>query len=761
MKSLLEFSFNNFRWRELFVSSGLSLCFGIQLLVWIMTILPAVDANPLATAVYPEWAHLLRPERETLLFRIFVAACVIFQGGFLVLLQSAQRKSGSRIRDNAYVAFELFLTGALLCAVYKTVIYDTRGQLASAAVTWLLLTAVLVKVFWPAIRSWACGVFALIQTREYAALTRMLMFWILGVVLVAFTYMPDLEAVAARMFIGEQYHHFDSFIAAPGWAHRTGRLLNMDIITQYGVGMPVILSELSRVFGPYNYVSLLATLMWLCIVYYVGWYVLLRKWYGSVLIAAAAIFAAFRVQMFHTGTFPFVFTYPSALPVRYIFDIVLFWLIWLHLHNPRQWYMVLMGLVCGASLFYMTDTGLYLTATFIFYGLFYLLCPSLRRVVWDRERWYAPLAWPVLPVMMYVFLMWVVQGHHLWTPQFWYNMGEFIEYFLSGWGVVPMYASLLERHFWASLMGFTIPLVYVASLTIIGSLIFLRKRPKQDLFAVVLCVYGLGIYHYYIARSAVTSYYTAGLPFMFICGYWIAFWIQSRPQRQQMIWAMGVLGASLFALMTNHNFISYPNIVNVSRNPMIDPKVVQPLPNRLPYFNHLYTTAPQSDRLARNNLGGMDEELLTEKDFISDAHLVQYYRQARLFPEDVTLIQRLVPEGHPLALISSFEVEFMVQSDRPPFFYYYPLIISRPMKMRTFPVSSLYTNNHWERIQDQLEQSPEKFIFMEKIFLRDDVPAHYIYDRPGLMTLLTYIKRHYQPVANGMYLVAMKRRPGE
>lgn len=750
--------FTHPRWREFSVASALALCFGIQALVLISMTGWGQDISALAAAVYPEWAYLVRPERETFLFRAFVVMCVLFQGVFMFILCARPDGKNSRLQDGVYAGFEFVLTALLLCAAYKMVIYDARSQLAEAAIRVLLGVAVLAKIFWTGIGEWFRRLYGLIEIGEYARLIRSFAFWFLGAMLVVFMYMPDLEAVAARMFIGEQYHHFDSFIAAPGWAHRMGRLLNMDIITQYGVGMPVILSELSRVFGPYGYVSLLATIMWLCISYYVGWYVLLRKWYGSVLIASAAILAAFRVQMFHTGTFPFVFTYPSALPIRYIFDIGLFWLLWIHLHDPRQRYMAFMGLLCGTSLFYMTDTGLYLTAAFVFYGLFQLVCPSLRKDVWDRKRWYVPLTWMGIPVVTYFFLMWVVQGHHLWSSQFWYNMGEFIEYFLSGWGVVPMYASLLERHFWASLMGFSIPLVYVATLTIVGSLIFLKKRPKQDLFAVILCVYGLGIYHYYIARSAVTSYYTAGLPFMFICGYWIIVWIQSRPARQHVPWAAAVFGVSLFALVTNHNFVSYPNLVNVFRNPMTDAKVVQPLPNRLPYFNHLYTPVPESDRLARNSLGQRDEELLTERDFISDAQLVQYYRQARLFPEDVALIQGLIPENQPVALISSFEVELMVQSRRAPFFYYYPLVISRPMKMRTFPVSSLYTQSHWKRTENQLETARPEFVFLEKIFLSNNIPAHYAHDRPGMMILLGYVKSHYEPYAQGKYLVAMKRK---
>ena len=34
--------------------------------------------------------------------------------------------------------------------------------------------------------------------------------------------------------------------------------------------------------------------------------------------------------------------------------------------------------------------------------------------------------------------------------------------------------------------------------------------------AAVLCVYGMGLYHYYVCRSSATSYYTVCIPFVFV-----------------------------------------------------------------------------------------------------------------------------------------------------------------------------------------------------------------------------------------------------
>ena len=38
--------------------------------------------------------------------------------------------------------------------------------------------------------------------------------------------------------------------------------------------------------------------------------------------------------------------------------------------------------------------------------------------------------------------------------------------------------------------------------------------------AAILSLYGLATYHYYIGRSAPTSYYVVCIPYVFILGFW-------------------------------------------------------------------------------------------------------------------------------------------------------------------------------------------------------------------------------------------------
>ena len=137
----------------------------------------------------------------------------------------------------------------------------------------------------------------------------------------------------------------------------------------------------------------------------------------------------------------------------------------------------------------------------------------------------------VIPVGTLVFFLTLTQGGHWASSQFLANMHEFIEYFISGFGLTPMSDSLMYHNFCASLIGFFIPLIYTITLVAVGSLCFMEKLNRRNLFVIVLCIYGLGIFHYYVARSAVTSYYAVGIPYVAILFFWIKAAIDGSPKK--------------------------------------------------------------------------------------------------------------------------------------------------------------------------------------------------------------------------------------
>ena len=122
-------------------------------------------------------------------------------------------------------------------------------------------------------------------------------------------------------------------------------------------------------------------------------------------------------------------------------------------------------------------------------------------------------------------LLGLTQGAHLWTGEFWHNMQEFNNYFLSGFGLMPMYETLQHKETLAGLMGFFIPVVYMATFLVTAGLLYYEKSRRDDLLALVLSLYGMAMYHYYLGRSAPTSYYVVCIPYVFILCFWAQRWL--------------------------------------------------------------------------------------------------------------------------------------------------------------------------------------------------------------------------------------------
>lgn len=467
-----------------------------------------------------------------------------------------------------------------------------------------------------------------------------------------------------------------------------------------------------------------------------------------------------KIQMFHTGVFPIIYTYPSAAIIRYCFDVIFLYLIWMHISKEQKGCLLSAAALSGFAIFYLTDTGIYLCATYYAYLLLLLVNPAWRPMIINIRRDVGYLISLVfLPFGALFLFLTVFNGNQWMTAQFGTNMKEFIEYFISGFGLTPMTESLRYRNYCASFMGFFIPAVYVLTLIWTGSLCFLGKIRRQYLFVVILCIYGLGIYHYYVARSAVTSYYAVGVPYVAIAFFWIKAVIDRLPRGVRTPLSLTLLAMVIYALFTTHNVVSYPNVFNLSKNPMTDPFVEQPLPNnRKSYFHHLWRDYPAELRLAKNFVGETDERLVTEANFGSDDELVDYYRRESDFKEDADLIRRLTGPKEKVALLSSFDVKMLMDADRRPLFYYFPFANERPMYMRTFFVERIYTINELKRVIKQLEDEKPKYIFMEKTLLSTDYPPEYNFHLFGIMHVLEYVHQHYTSGEQGKYLMVMERK---
>jgi hypothetical protein len=259
----------------------------------------------------------------------------------------------------------------------------------------------------------------------------------------------------------------------------------------------------------------------------------------------------------------------------------------------------------------------------------------------------------------------------------------------------------------------------------------------------------------------MTSYMTVILPLVWVLAYWMKIGIDLLSKRYDVngkVIKLLALFIAVGALVTNHLWISYPSIFNQSRHSMVDPKVALPLSNGKPYFNHLFREYPASMLLSANNTGNKNGALLSEENFISDEQLVLYYRKASDFSQDALMISRLTSPWQKVPVISSFETKILMQSNRKPYFYYFPLMISRPMDMSSWAAVSIYTKTQLRKVLLGLEKDKPEFIFIERIFLLNQVPQAYAFQYPALIELLRYVNQYYQIHEQGKYLVALRRK---
>ncbi len=736
------------------------IAFALSIQAWLISIfalqyLPLKDT--LSQTVFPEWRYFVRPERDALHFHIFVFVALGLTA--MVLWKMRLKLADALLMQKArvFLVLEMIWTFLLLSAAFKMIVYAQRPQLA-ARVFWVIAAvSVAGKIFIKPLSVFLHRAYQYLHSpSSRLAYLAEISF---PVLLVLVLYVPDARGVMARDFLGEQYHHWDSAVMAPGWAYLSGSVLNVDVISQYGLGLPIFVAQLTKLLGGFTYANVLRVIMGVNIIYYLGWYLLLRSWLKNTLIVIAGMLFAVKIQMFHSGVYPIVFTYPSETILRYMFDVAVFALMLGHLRTGKYFYLWGGSIICGIAVFYMTTTGLCLALTWGVYLGSLAVFPGLRsRFLPDRRSWLALSAClPAVAAAIFACL-WFAEGQHMFTAEFWRNTEEFNNYFLNYFGTVPMDQNITDHNYLFFWMGLWMPLVYLGTFLMVMSLYFWRKLSVEHLLAAFIAFYGMTLYHYFVARSLSTGFYNEGLPYAFILCFWLALGLEKAAKRTRRNITLACIVISAYALLTNYNYIAYPNIFNLSRHPLTDPLVLSPLPDGRSYFNHLYSQLPMDSRLPSNSLGETDEKLRSEKDFSSDDEMNKYYNQEFDFSEDAGLIDALVPPQGKAAVVSSFETKILMDAKRPPFFYYVPLIISRPMHMRTMVVTALYTQDHLLRTIAQIKAQAPEYIFIERIFRRESIDLVTYKDGSAFLALMHYINAHYENFREGLFLMALKRK---
>ncbi len=737
------------------LTSLISLAFAFQLtagLAFIFSFIPiAVPAY--TNELFARHQPLVMPEREMFLYRTFILMASFVQGWFLWKLRD---QAGLEGRINLFKK-QLFVEGlwALLMGFVGFKVLMNPHVLYFKVFAGLVLVLNLLRlIFAKEIRHALFRIDAQWQGLRGRA-------YIIDAVVVIFIInaiaVKDINLSLGMMFMVDHWHHLDTMITAPAWAFLKGGILNIDQFSHYAIGLPVVLAAITTSTGQFTYPHLLTVMITLSILYYVSFYLLVNQWLGGRAIAAAAVVLLIKWQMYHPGVVPFIFNYPSATSLRFGVDLLLFWMLLMHLRSMRGWWLWAAAGVIGVSLFYMIDTGFYLMVAFIGYlGCYYLRQCQDKQISIHRSMLM------ILGLIGFAFFicagsLYLVQGKALFSLVFWQNMAERTQIFLSGHGNLPIYKSLMEGRPFESAVGILIPLMYALALLVAGSLYCWRKIGVIHALTCAIIIYGLCLYHYYILRSADTSYDVVIMPLVMLlalgvylaCGRW--------PGYAQVIKKVAV-AAACFALLTNHYYLNYPHWLNFNKDAYTRPWVPIAMSDGSSFLNHHHRAWSPAVKLPVNSLGEADERLMTADDFKDDKAFARFVLQEMDFSQDAALISRLTLPAERVAVISSFETKLLMQADRAPFFYYFPLVDSRPMHLRMWNMTALWTKARLSLTLTQLQEKKPNYIFMEKVFLSPQVPQAYQFLCPDLLVLIEYIRGGYQVEAEGKYLAAMRRK---
>jgi hypothetical protein len=696
---------------------------------------------PINDMLLPEAVQRMAPKWDLAVYITFIA--VALTAGALIFRYYRQPVNYWLLIFEGAVAF------LMVSAVFKMLVYFNSPQLAQIFLIVLLIISIVGKIFYPELRKTVEIFYRRVNAIGWG---RYADAWWLAVI-VLMIYMPDLERVMALIYIGDWVHHFDFFLMSPGWVALCGHVP----FVEYGLGLPVIFAKIINGLGNFDYVPALAVMMWFVIIYFIITYFFVRYWLRSALMGGVAFLLVFRLQMFHYGVSPLVWCTLSASPVRFGLDILWMALLLVHMRTGRSRWLILAALYSGFAVYYMTSVGMCVMVSYFAYLLALPIASRQSPVIASKKKGIYYLCWTLPFVSAFLFFGITLKGL-IFQKEYWHNLIDYMQMF-ERFGSLPMYESLKYRHFWAFFMSMVMPFTYIITLLYTGACLYLRKGPMERLFLAVLSVYGLTNYQYYVVRSAITSYYVNVLPFVLIVCFWFMRCLEFLPLIwQKRIKAVAVI-LSFYALLTNQNYLAYPNLLNFSRNPMTDNLVIQRYPDRTGFFNSQYKKVREEDKLPVNDLGQTQEDMRTEDDFKNDQELADYFHRQFEFRQDAALIDRLTKSQERVALLSSFETKILMQAKRAPFFYHFCVLSSRPMTFRTLPpfADAPRTPDFLSDTIGEFEERRPEYVFMEKVFLQDHLPASYVEGNARILAVVDYVKSHYQPVEQGQYLVAMKR----
>jgi len=678
--------------------SLLSLVESLQILIIVVLIYSII---PIAVPVFvqklfPLSLYDVHLKRETFFYHVWIALGIGLQG----LLMFANRRYLGEDLWRGLCPYICTMAGIVIIqifAVFKIFLWGDPLWARDLFYAFLGI-GILARIFWPEFWRFMLWIWAQLTARKAPRWQNFLMEAGAILILAVLIFTPDLGAILARMFSYDKFYHLDGFVLSPAWAYHNGLTLNKDVTSEYSLIMPIAFDGLMKWAGGFSYAHAVAVMIVFSALYYLLLYGLWRYWTKSFGLSFFGVLLSIKLQFFHWGVIPLIWIYPNATPIRFLPDVFFLYFILRFTKGLRLRWLAAAAFAVGIGLVWTMDVGIYMFVT--------LLAAAAACIYLKGAKAATQTAGLVLVPWILAFgILGIFYGPLVFKSGFWKNTFEFMSLFMQGWGALPITEGLKDKQFYAFCMGLMIPVAYAG--TLLYSLgVFLFRRSRPHLFMALVCVYGLGLYHYFIHRSGVTSYYAVVIPFIFVLLYWIQALLKSFAGRWQIGIKLFLCAWALVALTTSYLFTYYPNSLNLSG----------------------FDWAPEK----------------------------KFYTQQFDFSRDASLIDRLTAPQEKVALISSFETKILMQADRRPFFYYFPMVESEHMQGDKLRGIYIHTYARLDRTLRQLQDEKPSPIFIQTRLFQGPEAQDYENSHEGFKLLMAYIRMHYQYQTQGQYLTALK-----
>lgn len=331
-------------------------------------------------------------------------------------------------------------------------------------------------------------------------------------VLVGLILVPDWRTITGYIYQSDNFFHIDAFVMDPALRLVKGGAFGSGVYSQYGLGWPTFFANSASVLS-LSYGRFVLFCMIFSCVYLYGFYFLLRRLTLSAPIALLGTLLVVNLALFARGDWEnfIIWTYPQSHFIRRPLDILILFSIWAHLRGGKSRWAVLASAAAGASLFFVTDTGLFLAATLFFYfGVRFTCSKMFMDGSNRRENALHYVAFAAIYAATFLSgAAWASQMS-LFSGTFW---GQWMTGILEsggprGYGSSPFRTSSVQA-VWTYAIVFSIYVVTLARFFV--SVVRSRVRITQ-VFLATTAVYGSASLVFFVGRSQLDVLYQNIVP---------------------------------------------------------------------------------------------------------------------------------------------------------------------------------------------------------------------------------------------------------